>query len=819
MARRHLAGMIRPASGKKLPEEAEQVATIKLANSGSSKSINANSAWHDVFEMCKKGFQTKMHSMGEDILQDVRTEVTNSNSMFRLELTDMLEARQKQVDGSIRQILQKVDELQMTIAKDASETDLDAVLQEVHSLDRASSQANQSVAETLETIKGSIQEVYVRFELEDEHLQKLVERQDVVEALLIGISRTQEALPSFPERLADEVAALKEQIRRECEQLGATIRQDLSQQLEERVQLTEDNEVDLSEVIKESKRTQKTVDNNMRMLLNEIGKIQQALHLDFVQLEEKVKEDMRKQSFSGPEGAFLRRSSIDSAGFAAKVSKRRFREIWAQTDCLNETVEAATQTDAVKTEKKVKRKNVVTATRSQKKGGSDDEDERGRNKIGSAGTSAFLHDAEALKAKARAALVKPQYNLFDHYKTEGCFQGIAKSSYFDNLTLVVVCINALWLAVEADNSDASMWIYAEIQFKVAEHLFCAYFIVELFIRFVAFAEKRSCLRDKWFLFDSSLLVLMVVAGLEIQDAASLDWLRLVRIVKILRLSRMAKLLRALPELMIIVKGIGFAARSVIVFFVLWIIIIYPFSVLLRQLTAGNEVGEKYFRSVPDSMSTLFLHGIVPNQAAMIQEMGNEHPILYLLLLVFYLLASVTIMYMLVGVLVDVMGVISKTEQEGMTVSYVSSQLRAEMANLDYNADETELTQLMLQKLLVEPAIAMVLGDIGVDVLGLLESLDVIYEDMHTRGETMTFETLIELVLSMRGSNMATVKDVREQLRVMKAIIHDTTSISTKNIREDLAMISANVRFLQEEALKRDQDDSDAASDWDPNAET
>ena len=57
----------------------------------------------------------------------------------------------------------------------------------------------------------------------------------------------------------------------------------------------------------------------------------------------------------------------------------------------------------------------------------------------------------------------------------------------------------------------------------------------------------------------------------------------------MRLTRLTRLLRSFPELMIIVKGLTFAARSVCVFSLLWAIITYAFAIILRQLTEGRAV--------------------------------------------------------------------------------------------------------------------------------------------------------------------------------------------------------------------------------------
>merc|ERR1719408_40524 len=86
----------------------------------------------------------------------------------------------------------------------------------------------------------------------------------------------------------------------------------------------------------------------------------------------------------------------------------------------------------------------------------------------------------------------------------------------------------------------------------------------------------------------------------------LSMLRMARMVKLFRMARMARILRMVPELVVLIKTIGVASRSVFFFFIFWLIIIYVFSVLFRQVTKGTDVGDLYFSTVPNAMNTLLL---------------------------------------------------------------------------------------------------------------------------------------------------------------------------------------------------------------------
>ncbi|CAK9052209.1 Dual specificity protein phosphatase 9 [Durusdinium trenchii] len=200
--------------------------------------------------------------------------------------------------------------------------------------------------------------------------------------------------------------------------------------------------------------------------------------------------------------------------------------------------------------------------------------------------------------------------------------------------------------------------------------------LEVCIRFGAFERKRRAFMDKWFVFDAILVLNMVVetwllpililtsSSDDLGNTIDVSMLRMLRLVKLTRLSRITRLLRAVPELAIIVKAIGLSARSVTVFFALWLVLIYVFAITLRQLTSGTDFGQSYFSSVPDAMDTLLLDGILADYAPLAHAVPNGHPIEWILIIFFVLLASITIMYMLVGVLVEVVGALAHAEQLG-----------------------------------------------------------------------------------------------------------------------------------------------------------
>merc|ERR1719353_1533188 len=114
--------------------------------------------------------------------------------------------------------------------------------------------------------------------------------------------------------------------------------------------------------------------------------------------------------------------------------------------------------------------------------------------------AAVFADASAMKEKLRAALARPPYDVKNFYHEEGLAQKIARSTLFDNTTMGVIALNALWIAIDTDHNDADLPIEADPIFIVAENFFCVYFTFEWVTRFVAFRRKFDGLKDHWFVF-------------------------------------------------------------------------------------------------------------------------------------------------------------------------------------------------------------------------------------------------------------------------------------------------------------------------------
>jgi hypothetical protein len=400
-------------------------------------------------------------------------------------------------------------------------------------------------------------------------------------------------------------------------------------------------------------------------------------------------------------------------------------------------------------------------------------------------------DATEMKDAVRAAIKDKPYNVMDFYHTEGRAQKIARHFFFEWVTFAVITVNAIWIAVDIDYNDALVLTDADPMFQVMEHFFCSFFLAEIITRFTAFKYKRHCLMDAWFVFDGCLVSLMVfetwimsllaVLSPSSGGGGNMDILSLARLVRLTRMARLARVMRAIPELMILVKGILCATRSVGFTMALLFIIIYIFAILFRQLSTDTEIGRQYFNSVSKSMVSLLLDATLPDFAAMVYDVSAQDTVLGVILMIFIGLSTLTVLNMLVGILVEVVGAVASVEKEQARVYHVRGKIEKMLMDnahliTTYNG---AMSKEEFESLLLLPKAARMINDVGVDVVGLVDLSQFIFKDE----QWLTFGDFMELVMQLRGNNSTTQKDIVDMKKYMKQELNMMSDIIVATLME------------------------------------
>lgn len=413
----------------------------------------------------------------------------------------------------------------------------------------------------------------------------------------------------------------------------------------------------------------------------------------------------------------------------------------------------------------------------------------------------LMTDVEDLKQNVRARMSKHTYSVKDHYKTEGICQKIARSNWFENLTLTIIAVNSLWIWIDTDNNDASIITEAKVEFQIAENLFCTFFTFEWLVRLFAFQRKVLALTDAWFVLDTLLVSLMIVETwitplvlsiLQISSDGMGDAtiLRLVRLLRLARMTRVAKLLRAFPEVLIMIKGISAAGRSVAFTICLLILVLYVFGIAFKQICDGLPIGTNSFSTVPESMLTLLIHGVfMDDMAELVAAIREDSAVAFGTFIIFVLIASITLMNMLIGVLCEVVSMVGQSEREELLVEFVKRELMDIIIEADEDGDGLMSHQEFL-RILESPEGLRALETVGVDPVGLIDYADTIFaQDDGDVGETVLFSHFMSEILQLRGSNTATVKDLISMRKFVEKM--------NKEVRKDLNEVNRHVLQLAE----------------------
>lgn len=365
------------------------------------------------------------------------------------------------------------------------------------------------------------------------------------------------------------------------------------------------------------------------------------------------------------------------------------------------------------------------------------------------------------------------FKVSDMYQKDGCFQLIAQNKHFGNFTLAVICVNAVYMGVEADYNREGSSLEGHMVFVIFDNGFCGFFLMEIIVRFGAFARKLDCLKDTWFKFDTCLVGLMIfetwvspfVLGGTGDAAPDMGALRLLRLT---RLARMTRLLRSVPELWTLTKGMRAATRAVSATLVLLVCIIYIFAIAFRGIVSADGL-EENFGSLAKCMWVLLMTGTFMDNITGILELLMIHqPMLVFLFLLFVLLSALTVMNMLIGVLCEVVSAVACAEQETDAMEQVKATLTNVLGNLDQDSDGMLSREEILS--LLDHAKAMeTLQDTGICTDFLVDYIDVLFDAEEGTECTATISTqaLANMMWSWQSSSNVAVKTVVEQTEILK----------------------------------------------------
>merc|ERR1712217_491021 len=140
------------------------------------------------------------------------------------------------------------------------------------------------------------------------------------------------------------------------------------------------------------------------------------------------------------------------------------------------------------------------------------------------------------------------------------------------------------------------------------------------------------------------------------------------------------------------------------------------------------------------------------------------------------------MNMLVGILCEVVSVVSSVEKEELLINYVKGALKDMMTKCGVDVDgDNHISKEEFALLLSKREAIVALKEVGVDVVGLVDFTDFIFG----AGTELSFPDFMEQIMQLRGTNTATVKDVVDLRKLLK----ERFNCLDEKINETMATIS------------------------------
>lgn len=406
------------------------------------------------------------------------------------------------------------------------------------------------------------------------------------------------------------------------------------------------------------------------------------------------------------------------------------------------------------------------------------------------------------------------------------FAWLAQNKKFEAMTFLMIGLNAVAIGHDADYNarygKPDNLYEGPIGFIFLENSFCIYFTFEVVVRFWAFKRKLDCVRDAWFVFDGLLVTLMVVETwiLPIFGGGSfLSQFAALRLLRLLRISRMARLMRAVPQLVIIIKGMIAATRTVLCTGILLVLVTYTWAILFtsefhegltpngnprqncddcalatmlpmpdcENCIEGGAVEER-FGTMGKSFFSLYVMGTVLDDITACTDAirGAGKPHMLIAFIIFILIASFTMLNMLVGVLCEVVAATTDGEEKKNLEDTVSDAIQTIFQGMDEN-DDKMISRQEFDSMRDDPSVMEALSKLDIKDSHFKMYGELFFQCAEGRAEetTLSFEHLFTMILRLRpGTTVGALDFATFQRQVAKCHI---------NLQENVARVQAKAR--------------------------
>jgi voltage-gated sodium channel len=225
---------------------------------------------------------------------------------------------------------------------------------------------------------------------------------------------------------------------------------------------------------------------------------------------------------------------------------------------------------------------------------------------------------------------------------------IADSPRFQAFIFGVIAFNALVLGL--DTYDSLRDDYGNL-LTVLNDVCLGIFVIEVALRIASYGSRpQDFFKEGWNVFDFVVIGAAFLPGLR-QNATLLRLVRLLRVVR---------LVSVLPELRVLISGMGRALPPIGSMGVLALLFLYVYG-MLGWILFGDELPEQW-GDIGDAMLTLFTVFTLEGWNEVLYEAQEVHSWAWVFFISFVLLASLLIINILIAIIINAMEEAREAEQ-------------------------------------------------------------------------------------------------------------------------------------------------------------
>ncbi|WP_286271994.1 ion transporter [Thalassotalea hakodatensis] len=215
---------------------------------------------------------------------------------------------------------------------------------------------------------------------------------------------------------------------------------------------------------------------------------------------------------------------------------------------------------------------------------------------------------------------------------------IDSSPWFQWSVIAVIILSALLIG--AKTHDLPEPVIQLLSF--ADNAVTVFFLIEIIIRFLATADKKSFFKSGWNIFDT-----IIVIGSLVPDGGSG-----VLLARLLRVFRVLRLVSMVPELRLLINALIKAIPRMGYIALLMFVIFYIYAAIGSIIF--HEINEELWGDVSISLLTLFRVATFEDWTDVMYETMAVHPLSWIFYLSFIFLTAFIFLNMMVGTILDVM---------------------------------------------------------------------------------------------------------------------------------------------------------------------